>query len=247
MSENVPHPHDSLFKADFGNEKAVAGFLEKGLPKNILQIIDLNSLKVTNESFVSEDDKTSCSDRIYSIRLRNRSEAAYVVIECVFKADSYSKFGRADRGVALYHRHKQQGHEGFPVKLNVCVARRNNSYSDPTTPSDLSKKYHLVDQNLLDIYDERTRTEFQDKLKQSQYKKILKQCKESEASFYSMLHKYGHLFQRDDIPYMKEAITYILSLDKQDITLEKLKQTVHPKYKDFVISTAKRLKEQGIR
>ncbi len=57
--------------------------------------------------------------------------------------------------MALYHRHKKQGHEGFSVTLNVYVARRNNSYSDPTTPADLSKQYHLVDQNLLDIYDER--------------------------------------------------------------------------------------------
>ena len=52
--EEIHQPHDTLFKASFGHKQVMIDFLNSRLPKETLQRIELNSLRLTNKSFVSK-------------------------------------------------------------------------------------------------------------------------------------------------------------------------------------------------
>ncbi len=63
---NINHSHDKFFKTIFSKKEAVAEFIEKLLPKDISQHIDLDSLVLDNTEYTDEQLKTHCSDVVYN-------------------------------------------------------------------------------------------------------------------------------------------------------------------------------------
>ncbi len=71
-SDNVERPrHDELFKNVMSEPIAAREFLEHYLPVTFKNKINLNSVKIEKESFVTEDLRKRLSDVVYSVSLKN--------------------------------------------------------------------------------------------------------------------------------------------------------------------------------
>ncbi len=62
MSDKLPNPHDLFFKGAFTRIEIVTGFIEHYLPKEITAYIDLSTVAVDLESYVSREFKEYFSD-----------------------------------------------------------------------------------------------------------------------------------------------------------------------------------------
>ena len=62
MSDDLPNPHDLFFKTAFTRIEIVTGFIKHYLPGGIAAHIDLNTVSVEMESYVSREFKEYFSD-----------------------------------------------------------------------------------------------------------------------------------------------------------------------------------------
>ncbi len=72
MSEQpARNPHDAFFRDHFSQKESARDFLEHFLPAPVLTCVDLNSLELTKDSFVDAELRTSQSDLLFRVSLKN--------------------------------------------------------------------------------------------------------------------------------------------------------------------------------
>jgi hypothetical protein len=72
--ESINNPHDSFFRESFGRREIAQDFLLHHLPDALRAELDLDSLEISRDSYVSHELRASYSDLVY--RLRARAPAA---------------------------------------------------------------------------------------------------------------------------------------------------------------------------
>ncbi len=87
----ITHSHDKLFKTVFTKKEAVAEFIDKLLPKNISQHIDLDSLELDSTEYTDEQLKIHCSDVVYNCNYLSEKENQPIPIKIslLFEHKSY--------------------------------------------------------------------------------------------------------------------------------------------------------------
>nr|MBS9780083.1 Rpn family recombination-promoting nuclease/putative transposase [Moraxellaceae bacterium] len=83
--------HDKFFKTVFSKKEAVAEFIEKLLPKDISQHIDLESLELDSTEYTDEQLKTHCSDVVYNCDYisTEKNKLIPIKISLLFEHKSY--------------------------------------------------------------------------------------------------------------------------------------------------------------
>ncbi len=66
MSNKIHHIHDKFVKASFSDPKRAAAFFERFLPESLVQSLDLNTLKVLQESYIQKELSEQFSDMGFS-------------------------------------------------------------------------------------------------------------------------------------------------------------------------------------
>src|SRR4051812_1328517 len=82
------NPHDALFRRTFGNPVHAEGELRSILPPELVEMLDLSSLKTLPGSFVDAKLRERESDLLYSVRLHERDALVYVLFEHQSTADA---------------------------------------------------------------------------------------------------------------------------------------------------------------
>src|SRR5690625_709827 len=77
----VNHPHDKLFKETFGDLEVTSDFINQYLPKEILDIIDVESLTSIKDSFIQEELKDSYSDLLFNVKIGDEEGYLYFLFE----------------------------------------------------------------------------------------------------------------------------------------------------------------------
>lgn len=111
--------HDELFKKVMSEPVAAREFLEHYLPASFKNKINLNSIKIEKESFVTEDLRKRFSDVVYSVSLNknnikdsttgsanNDKAYVYVLIEHQSSSDYWIAFRLWQYMLLLCKRHK---------------------------------------------------------------------------------------------------------------------------------------------
>ena len=75
MNENTPKRHDKFYKRVFSHKPTSRAFLEKFLPVEILDVIDLNTLEIESESFVTPELSEYFSDLVLSCSFSKEKQA----------------------------------------------------------------------------------------------------------------------------------------------------------------------------
>ena len=70
----IKYKHDKLFRRALAHPKAAREFLDTHLPENFKSKLDLNCIRVENDSFIEETLKESISDVLYSVSAKDGKE-----------------------------------------------------------------------------------------------------------------------------------------------------------------------------
>ena len=81
MTEKITNPHDKLFKEVWSKKQNAIDFLNNYLPKNILKLMDLNSLAISKDSFIDEKLKEFYSDMLYQVNIMDKKGYLYFLFE----------------------------------------------------------------------------------------------------------------------------------------------------------------------
>ena len=80
MSE-VPNPHDSFFRETFGRKEIAADFLLHYLPSDLLDCLDLDTLRLSKDSFVDQELRNHYSDLLYTVGSPDDPLYVYLLFE----------------------------------------------------------------------------------------------------------------------------------------------------------------------
>ena len=247
--EEIYQPHDTLFKASFGHKQVMRDLLSSRLPKKTLGRINLNSLRLTNKSFVSKVGKHKHSDLIYEARIDEEKGYIYIVAEHFSEQEKYVPLRQLEYNLPLMRQHLNEGHKKLPAILNICVYNGHEPYKGPITLlemfeyPDLAKKYLLEEYHLVDLRAD-TESRIQQDKQATLAELLLKQGKLRDFS--EWIEKYQSLLNDRSIPYSEEGFYYILTVDPSADTLEKLQSNAEPKTKKTIMNAAQRLIQQGV-
>lgn len=87
MENIIPNPHDKFFKESFSRLEVAKSFIEEVFPKEIQDKINLNSLKLSNASFIDEMLKESFADLVYQCEY----QGVEATITLLFEHKSYQE------------------------------------------------------------------------------------------------------------------------------------------------------------
>ncbi len=127
MKSSLSIPHDALFKKFLSNVTFAKAFLEVYLPTSVKQHCDLNTLQITNGSFVDTNLSPHLSDIVYSLKIAGAPGYIYVVIEHEGVVDRLMPFKILCHQTAIMQQHLDQGNELLPIVVPMLVYRGRHS------------------------------------------------------------------------------------------------------------------------
>jgi len=81
MEKAIQFPHDKYFKNIMADKRVAKEFFTTHLPANIRDIIDLNDLELTSNSFVDEKLKRTESDIVFSATFNKKEGYLFLLVE----------------------------------------------------------------------------------------------------------------------------------------------------------------------
>ena len=77
--DEINNPHDVYFRESLTRREIVQDFLRWHLPAELLAFVDLGSLEISKDSYVSKELRASYSDLVYQLRPRALPDLALCV------------------------------------------------------------------------------------------------------------------------------------------------------------------------
>jgi predicted transposase/invertase (TIGR01784 family) len=78
---NVHNPHDKLFRESMSNRDTAIDFLKNYLPAEVLPCLNLSTLEIAKDSFVSDELQAYYSDILYTVSIAGQTGYVYVLFE----------------------------------------------------------------------------------------------------------------------------------------------------------------------
>jgi predicted transposase/invertase (TIGR01784 family) len=89
----TPNPHDHFFKASWSRPEVAKGFLTHYLPAEVRAVLDLNTLRLSKDSFIDEALQGHYSDLLYHVeRYSGQGVYVYVLMEHKSYPDRWTVF-----------------------------------------------------------------------------------------------------------------------------------------------------------
>jgi predicted transposase/invertase (TIGR01784 family) len=87
MENIIPNPHDKFFKESFSRLEVAKSFIEEIFPSEIKDKMNLNSLKLSNASFIDEMLKENFADLVYQCEY----QGVKAIVTILFEHKSYQE------------------------------------------------------------------------------------------------------------------------------------------------------------
>src|SRR5690606_27907676 len=107
----ISSPHDSFFRAIFGNRQMAVDYFQSALPAHIIALLDFSTLRRVPDSYVSGELEKTMSDVIYTCRRRDGRGSVSVCLLVEHKSRP-DKFTPVQVGGYLFSGYQQQINEG---------------------------------------------------------------------------------------------------------------------------------------
>ncbi len=112
QNNKIQNPHDRFFKETWTNPEVARDFLETYLPSEILSAINLDSLEICKDSFVTEELGEFFSDILYKIGISDESGYVYFLFEHKSYPDAGIHFQLLQYIVEIWRQHKKENRSG---------------------------------------------------------------------------------------------------------------------------------------
>ena len=157
----IKQPHDKFFRSTFGQVKVASDFLSNYLPKDLINIIDMNTLEPQKESFLDENLKEEFSDLLFRVCINNKESYIYLLFEhksykdrmIIFQVLKYmlniweSKI-QADKDERKELREANSGEIELPIILPLVVYHDKGEWNIKRTLGDMIPSYNSLPDNL---------------------------------------------------------------------------------------------------
>ena len=201
----IVSPHDHLFKAAMTDIRVAREFFETYLPKDILERVDLNYLELSPNSYIDKALKGSASDVLYKTRIDGKP-AYLLLLEHQSTPDPLMPFRLIQYMCRAWDNHLDQTQEKeLPLIIPIVFyhGRQPYTYSRDirdliTAPKDLIEKYLFAPFQLVDTH------------------AISDETLRKQHWFGTMAFFMKHVFARDFLPYLKEALSILHQLEQSE-------------------------------
>ncbi|VAW47768.1 hypothetical protein MNBD_GAMMA03-1551 [hydrothermal vent metagenome] len=255
----INNPHDKFFRELMGDKEKAKDFLVNFLPKKILQLINLEKIKIVKDSFVDEELKEYFSDILYRVDLDGKKGYIYFLLEHKSYPYKVTSFQLLKYMVQIWGLHlKQKPKEKLPVIVPLVFYHGQETWSIDKKLSSLivpvseelkpyipNFEYELCD---LSTYSDE---EIKGLVMFEMGMLILKHIshKNFETKLNKILALYKNLQEKErGMDFIQALIHYVLNAS--EIPVEHLKEIVETQISkeegEKIMTTAEKLIEQGV-
>ncbi len=123
MKKKLVNPHDSLFRQVWSDPENARGFLSAWLPGETVSVMNMDTLEICRDSYVSKSLRTYYSDILYKVRLADRPGYVYLLFEHKSEPDSMTPFQLLKYMVRIWEQyHRETGKKGrLPVIIPLVL------------------------------------------------------------------------------------------------------------------------------
>ncbi|HVV68274.1 MAG TPA: Rpn family recombination-promoting nuclease/putative transposase [Gammaproteobacteria bacterium] len=213
ISLSHTNPHDSFFAQSLSDLTIARDFLEQYLPKPLLESLDLTTLEICKDRIVDGKLRSSYTDVVYRIKLKEGSQTAYII-----NLIEHQSTPRADMPVRvlLYEsgliKNHWDNHKEVPLVYSTVFYNGKEAWYYPThlkaminAPPDLIDRYAFQPFQLIQL------NHIPDE--------VLKEHLWSGLVSLAM----KHIYDRDILPILKELMDMLQQAEqygRQDIPLK---------------------------
>lgn len=264
----IQNPHDKFFKETFGNVEVAKDFLNNYLPKNIMNIIDINTLDPQKDSFINEELKEVFSDMLFRVNINKREGYVYLLFEHKSYMSKNISFQLLKYMIEIWEtKIKKEKTDNLPMIIPLVIYHGKDSWNIKTTLGEMITGYKELNKDIQKyipnyeymIYDisrytdSEIKGEAQLRILLTIFRDIF--IKDNKGLQESILRAAESLRELEDretgIGYFETFIRYILNagqkLTKADVEeiIEKIEAN-YPEGSEVIMTLAERLREEGI-
>lgn len=81
MKSEIVNKHDAMFKEVFSQKRIAKDFIENNIPREALDIIDMDTLELQKDTFINDELKESFSDLIYRVNINSTESYICFLLE----------------------------------------------------------------------------------------------------------------------------------------------------------------------
>ena len=108
MEDIVNKPHNNLFQKTWSNIQQAKNLFKNLLPQEIVKIIDLDTLTLSDDSFIDENLKAFHSDMLYHVRLKTGKKLyLYLLMEHKSSFDRFAPLQLLRYMINIWDKHKK--------------------------------------------------------------------------------------------------------------------------------------------
>ena len=251
--------HDRFFKKSMSYPEIAHEFFKSYLPKEVLEIIDLSTLKQESSSFLSNELGEGVSDILYSVKYGEESGYISILLEHQSTSDRLITYRIQKYMLRLCEEHlrKQKGKKNsektLPIIYPVILYTGNKKYTAPRSfyelfeNEGLAKKFFTEPVKVIDVHeikDEELKERYLDTMmyimRHIYAKDILKYIIRKIVNF--------EIIAKNNFSYLEDMLVYIIEKGESEDTKELLSvfQEIVPQEKiGNIMTIAERLATSG--
>lgn len=159
MMQFIHQPHDKFFRLSMSDVRVAKDFFYAHLPAELLQKVDLSTLKLQKESFVDDAFKTTEADVIYTVKLDGAPAYFYLLCEHQSNIDETIAFRLFVYIVRIIEMHLRQSPKtSLPIVYPLVIYTGEKPWDAPREifelfgeQRDLAKQLLLQPYQLVDV------------------------------------------------------------------------------------------------
>ena len=257
--DKVINPHDKLFREIWSKKEYAKDFFINYLPKDILEIIDLDSIEISKDSFIEKELKDYFSDLLYKANFSNEPGYIYFLFEHKSYQETLIHIQLLEYIIKIWRLHlKQVNKDQLPIVIPLVLYHGTKSWEVDTKLSSLfSEQYKKLKKYLPDFQfilydltkysDEEIRGEIISRI----FLLILKHIFDKDIS--KKLPQIVSLFkdiinQETGLKYLETFIRYLFNT-VDNITTDEvndiIKQSISKDKGELIMTLAEKLRNEG--
>lgn len=258
MPQIIHQPHDKFFKQSLRDRRVAIEFFQTHLPVELLEQIDLNTLKLEKHSFIDEAYKTTEADVVYSAQLGTSLAYFYLLCEQQTEVDQTIAFRLLQYSIRLIELHlKQYPKSSLPIVYPLVIYTGDKPWDAPRDifelfgeQETLARALFLKPYRLIEVQQLADET-----LRQQQWaglmEFVLKYQKVRDlAQFLEVLLPWLHEVEVEDGGQFAKVILYYImdGIEAEDevVLLQKVEQYLSEELRGEVMTLAQRFEQKGL-
>lgn len=151
--------HDKFIKDAMQHKEVAQEFFTTHLPKEILALIDLNTLKPAKDTFIDETLGENLSDMVFEVRFNGETGYLSLLLEHQSSPDYYMplRIMKYMLQVCSHHLKANPGSKYLPLVYPIIIYHSTETYTAPpdywglfATP-ELAKKFYTEELQVIDV------------------------------------------------------------------------------------------------